>query len=207
MSKILSAEAEHRPYFTTKRMALIGVMTAVTCILGPLSIPLPFSLVPISFTNLAIYLAAYVLGMKACTISYLIYMLLGMPKGKISRILIYMLLAMVGIPVFSGFTAGVGKLAGPTGGYLVGFILMALIVGFFVDHFPGKVALHIVGMVLGLAICYIFGTVWLAGQLNMTFVAGLGVGVIPYLPGDAVKIIFTALIGPKLRREIYRLGD
>ena len=184
MSKILSAEAEHRPYFTTKRMALIGVMTAVTCILGPLSIPLPFSPVPISFTNLAIYL-------KACTISYLIYMLLG----------------MVGIPVFSGFTAGVGKLAGPTGGYLVGFILMALIVGFFVDHFPGKVALHIVGMVLGLAICYIFGTVWLAGQLNMTFVAGLGVGVIPYLPGDAVKIIFTALIGPKLRREIYRLGD
>ena len=164
MSKILSAEAEHRPYFTTKRMALIGVMTAITCILGPLSIPLPFSPVPISFTNLAIYLAAYVLGMKACTISYLIYMLLG----------------MVGIPVFSGFTAGVGKLAGPTGGYLVGFILMALIVGFFVDHFPGKVALHIVGMVLGLAICYIFGTVWLAGQLNMTFVAGL-----PHAPRSA----------------------
>ena len=182
MSKTLSAEAEHKPYFTTKRMALIGVMTAVTCILGPFSIPLPFSPVPISFTNLAIYLAAYVLGMKACTISYLIYMLLG----------------MVGVPVFSGFTAGVGKLAGPTGGYLVGF---------FVDHFPGKVALHIVGMVLGLAICYIFGTVWLAGQLNMNFVAGLGVGVIPYLPGDAVKIIFTALIGPKLRREIYRLGE
>ena len=166
MSKTLSAEAEHKPYFTTKRMALIGVMTAVTCILGPFSIPLPFSPVPISFTNLAIYLAAYVLGMKACTVSYLIYMLLG----------------MVGVPVFSGFTAGVGKLAGPTGGYLV-------------------------GMVLGLAICYIFGTVWLAGQLNMNFVAGLGVGVIPYLPGDAVKIIFTALIGPKLRREIYRLGE
>ena len=166
MSKTLSAEADHKPYFTTKRMALIGVMTAVTCILGPFSIPLPFSPVPIS-----------------------------------------MLLGMVGVPVFSGFTAGVGKLAGPTGGYLVGFILMALIVGFFVDHFPGKVALHIVGMVLGLAICYIFGTVWLAGQLNMTFVAGLGVGVIPYLPGDAVKIIFTALIGPKLRREIYRLGE
>ena len=92
MSKTLSAEAEHKPYFTTKRMALIGVMTAVTCILGPFSIPLPFSPVPISFTNLAIYLAAYVLGMKACTVSYLIYMLLG----------------MVGVPVFSGFTAGVG---------------------------------------------------------------------------------------------------
>ena len=93
MSKTLSAEAEHKPYFTTKRMALIGVMTAVTCILGPFSIPLPFSPVPISFTNLAIYLAAYVLGMKACTVSYLIYMLLG----------------MVGVPVFSGFTGRTGR--------------------------------------------------------------------------------------------------
>ena len=70
MSKTLSAEADHKPYFTTKRMALIGVMTAVTCILGPFSIPLPFSPVPISFTNLAIYLAAYVLGMKACTVAW-----------------------------------------------------------------------------------------------------------------------------------------
>ena len=173
----------------TYEMTVTALMTAVTCILAPLSIPI--GPVPISFTNLAIYLSLYLLGWKKGTISYLIYLLLG----------------LVGLPVFSGFTAGVGKLAGPTGGYLVGFILMALIVGFFVDHFPGKVALHIVGMVLGLAICYIFGTVWLAGQLNMTFVAGLGVGVIPYLPGDAVKIIFTALIGPKLRREIYRLGE
>ena len=191
MNKTVSAAADKKSFFTTKRMALIGVMTAVTCVLGPLSIPLPFSPVPISFTNLAIYLAAYVLGMKACTISYLVYMLLG----------------MVGLPVFSGFSAGVGKLAGPTGGYLIGFIFMALIVGFFVEHFPGKIGYHVLGMVLGLAVCYVFGTVWLAKQLSISFVAGLGVGVIPYLPGDAVKIIFAALIGPKLRREIYRLGE
>ena len=184
MNKTVSAAADKKSFFTTKRMALIGVMTAVTCVLGPLSIPLPF-------TNLAIYLAAYVLGMKACTISYLVYMLLG----------------MVGLPVFSGFSAGVGKLAGPTGGYLIGFIFMALIVGFFVEHFPGKIGYHVLGMVLGLAVCYVFGTVWLAKQLSISFVAGLGVGVIPYLPGDAVKIIFAALIGPKLRREIYRLGE
>lgn len=191
MNKTVSAAADKKSFFTTKRMALIGVMTAVTCVLGPLSIPLPFSPVPISFTNLAIYLAAYVLGMKACTISYLVYMLLG----------------MVGLPVFSGFSAGVGKLAGPTGGYLIGFIFMALIVGFFVENFPGKIGYHVLGMVLGLAVCYVFGTVWLAKQLGISFVAGLGVGVIPYLPGDAVKIIFAALIGPKLRREIYRLGE
>ncbi|MBP3927831.1 MAG: biotin transporter BioY, partial [Clostridium sp.] len=56
----------------------------------------------------------------------------------------------------------------------------------------------------GTAICYVFGTVWLAKQLGMTFVAGLGVGVIPYLPGDAVKILLAIMVGPKLRKEIQR---
>ena len=188
MSKTLSAEADHKPYFTTKRMALIGVMTAVTCILGPFSIPLPFSPVPISFTNLAIYLAAYVLGMKACTVSYLIYMLLG----------------MVGVPVFSGFTGGVGKLLGPTGGYLIGFIFLAAIAGFFVEKFPAKIYMHVVGMIIGMAICYIFGTAWLAGQLGMSFVAALGIGVIPYLPGDTAKIIIAIIAGPQIRKAVSR---
>ena len=178
-----------KSFFTTKRMALIGVMTAVTCVLGPLSIPLPISPVPISFTNLAIYLSLYVLGMKAGTIRYLVYLLLG----------------FAGLPVFSGFSGGVAKLAGPTGGYLVGFIFMAIVGGRVIDRFPGKYALHAVGLVIGTAICYVFGTVWLAGQLGMTFVAGLGVGVMPYLPADAAKILLALLVGPKLRKEIQRL--
>lgn len=189
MAKSMSAGAEKKAAFSTSQMALIGVMTAVTCILGPFSIPLPISPVPISFTNLAIYLALYVLGAKAGTISYLIYLLLG----------------FVGLPVFSGFTGGVAKLAGPTGGYLVGFIFMAIVAGLMIDHFPGRYVLHVLGMIAGLAICYLFGTVWLVKQLEMNFMGGLGVGVIPYLPGDAVKILFAVLVGPKLRREIRRL--
>ena len=177
-----------KSFFTTKRMALIGVMTAVTCVLGPFSIPLPISPVPISFTNLAINLSVYVLGMKAGTISYLVYLLLG----------------FAGLPVFSGFSGGVAKLAGPTGGYRVGFIFMAIVGGWFIDRFPGKYALHAIGLAIGTAICYVFGTVWLAKQLGMTFVAGLGVGVIPYLPGDAVKILLAIIVGPKLRKEIQR---
>ena len=100
-------------------MTIIALMTAVTCILGPLAIPLPFSPVPISFTNLAIYFSIFVLGTYSATVSYLVYLLIG----------------MVGLPVFSGFAGGFGKMAGPTGGYLVGFIFMALIAGFFVDRF------------------------------------------------------------------------
>lgn len=190
MDKMNSVSASRRTFFTTKNMSLIGLMTALTCVLGPLAIPLPFSPVPISFTNLAVYLAVYVLGMKAGTVSYLVYLLLG----------------MAGLPVFSGFTGGLGKLAGPTGGYLIGFIFMAMISGFAIDRFPGKKLIHAVGLVLGTGVCYLFGTIWLAQQLGVSFTAGLASGVIPYLPGDTAKILFALVIGSRLRREISHLS-
>ncbi|MCI8466260.1 MAG: biotin transporter BioY [Lachnospiraceae bacterium] len=186
MEKTASERSSKLPLIT---MALIGVMTAVTCILGPLAIPLPISPVPISFTNLAVYLTLYVLGMKAGTISYLVYLLIG----------------LVGAPVFSGFTGGPAKLVGPTGGYLVGFIFMALIAGFFIDKFPNKYYLHIIGMVLGTAVCYLFGTVWLCFQMELSFGAGLMTGVVPYLPGDAAKIIISVILGPALRHGVTQV--
>ena len=172
----------------TKQMVLIALMTAVTCVLGPLSIPLPFSPVPISLTNFAIFLAIFVLGMKSGTISFIIYLLLG----------------AIGVPVFSSFRGGLQVLAGPTGGYLIGFIFLALIMGFALDHFDRKLVPTIIGMIIGMAICYIFGTAWLAGQLGMSFVAALGVGVIPYLPGDTAKIIIAIIAGPQIRKAVSR---
>ena len=166
----------------TKQMVLIALMTAVTCVLGPLSIPLPFSPVPISLTNFAIFLAIFVLGMKSGTISFIIYLLLG----------------AVGVPVFSSFRGGFQVLAGPTGGYLIGFIFLALIMGFALDHFDRKLVPTIIGMIIGMAVCYAFGTVWLAKLLSLSFKEGLMMGVIPYLAGDAAKIIIAAIVGPKL---------
>ena len=166
----------------TKQMVLIALMTAVTCVLGPLSIPLPFSPVPISLTNFAIFLAIFVLGMKSGTISFIIYLLLG----------------AVGVPVFSSFRGGLQVLAGPTGGYLIGFIFLALIMGFALEQFDRKLVPTIIGMIIGMAVCYAFGTVWLAKLLSLSFKEGLMMGVIPYLPGDAAKIIIAAIVGPKL---------
>ena len=96
---------------STRKLVLIALMTAITCIFAPMAIPIPVSPVPISLTNLVIMISIYVLGFKDATISYIVYLLLG----------------LVGLPVFSGFTGGLGKLAGPTGGYLIGFIFLALI--------------------------------------------------------------------------------
>lgn len=166
----------------TKQMVLIALMTAVTCVLGPLSIPLPFSPIPISLTNFAIFLAIFVLGMKSGTISFIIYLLLG----------------AIGVPVFSSFRGGLQVLAGSTGGYLIGFIFLALIMGFALDHFNRKLVPTIIGMIIGMAVCYAFGTVWLAKLLSLSFKEGLMMGVIPYLAGDAAKIIIAAIVGPKL---------
>jgi biotin transport system substrate-specific component len=173
-----------------KFIALVGLMAAVTCILGPLSIPLPVSPVPISLTNLAVYLSVYVLGTKKGTISYLIYLLIG----------------LVGVPVFSSFTGGPSKLLGPTGGYLIGFIFMALLCGIFINKWPGKRILHFIGMVLGTAACYFFGTAWLAFQASMTFSAALAAGVIPFIPGDLAKIIIALLVGPEIRKRLRAAG-
>ena len=160
----------------TKTMALIGVMAAVTCILGPLSLAIPVSPVPISLTNLAVYFAIYVLGMKRGTISYCIYLLLG----------------LVGLPVFSAFTGGAGKLFGPTGGYLIGF--------------SGNIVMAVIGMVLGTAVCYVFGTAWLAFTAHMGFGAALAACVIPFIPGDLVKIIIAMIAGPIIRKQLKRAG-
>ena len=173
----------------TRQITLIGLMTAVICILGPLSIPLPFSPVPITLTNLAIFFAIYLLKIKGGTICLLVYLCLG----------------TAGLPVFSGFSGGLGKLAGPTGGYLIGFLFLALIQGFFMEHIPGQRLSSILGMIIGLAVCYTFGTVWLAGQMSLSFSAALSAGVIPYLPGDILKIIAAAIIGPKLLTTVKKI--
>ena len=167
-------------------MAIIAVMAAVISILGPLSIPI--GVVPISFTNLAIYLSLYVIGMEKGTISYIIYLLIG----------------FVGIPVFSNFTGGPSKIVGPTGGYLIGFIIMSLIAGFIIDKFIEQWYLCFVGMLLGTVVCYVIGTVWLSLVANLTIRAAISAGVIPFVPGDIIKILIAAFIGPQIRKRIMK---
>ena len=153
-------------------MALIGLMTAVICVLAPFSLNLPFSPVPISLGTLAIYFVISVLGMKSGTVSVVLYILLG----------------LVGLPVFANFSGVAGKLFGPSGGYIIGYIFMALICGWFTDKWTDKAVLRFLGMLLGTAACYLFGTAWLAYQMSLTFSQALMAGVIPFIPADLVKL-------------------
>lgn len=176
--------------YSTRQIALVGLMTAVICILGPIAVPLPFSPVPVSLTNLAIFLSLFVLGMKKGTISYVIYLLLG----------------LVGLPVFSAFTGGPGKLLGPTGGYLIGFLFMAVISGIFIDKWTNSIVVCVAGMILGSTVCYLFGTVWLSFQGHMSFSAALAAGVLPFLPGDVAKMLIAAIAGRQIRKRLRKAG-
>lgn len=168
-------------------MSMIAVMTAVTCVLAPLSIPI--GEVPISFTNLVIYFTLYLLGWKRASVSYIVYMLIG----------------MVGVPVFSGFAGGLGKLAGPTGGYIIGFLPMAVIAGLVIDHTHNRL-LQLLGMILGTAVCYALGTAWFCFSTHTGVMAALWMCVIPFIVGDLVKMVLAMTMGPMIRERLEKAG-
>ena len=168
-------------------LAMTAVMTAVTCVLAPMSIFI--GEVPITLTNLVIYFSLYLLGWKRGSASVVVYILVG----------------MVGMPVFSGFAGGLGKLVGATGGYIVGFVVMALIAGWVIDHTARRV-LHMGGMILGTLACYALGTAWYCFLTHNPLQAALWTCVIPFIPFDLAKMVAAAVLGPVLRERLVRAG-
>ena len=170
------------PIFDIKTVTRIGVVSALLCAVGPLSIPLPFTPVPISLIQLVLITSVYALGTRNAFISTIIYLFIG----------------ALGVPVFSGFGAGIGALAGPTGGYLIGFIFLVLISGYFINKRRGKI-FSFLGMVLGNAVCYAFGTLWLSLQMSLTFGQAFLIGVAPYVAFDLIKSLMCLSAGDKIR--------
>ena len=177
----------------TRDMSLIAVMAALICVAGPLS--LPIGPVPISLATFAVYLAGAVLGWKRGTLAVVVYLLIG----------------LVGVPVFSGFSGGLQKLIGVTGGYLVGYLPCALIMGLGVqDADAGKARpkwLLPLFMVIGTAVLYIIGTAWFMIQTGNTLGASMGMCVVPFLPGDVIKMIAASLLAWPIRAAISRIGQ
>lgn len=183
---------EKKETFTTVNMVMMALFAAITCVLAPLAVPI--GPVPISLTNLVIYISLYVLGWKRGTITYIVYLLVG----------------LVGLPVFSGFEGGIGKFAGPTGGYLVGFIFMSVICGIFIEKWheisPVHVTLNMLGMILGTVAAYAFGTAWFCLSTGTGVVAALSLCVFPFIIGDLIKMAIAVSVGPVIGKQMKRLG-
>ena len=133
--------------------------------------------------------------------------LLGGKRGTVS-ILVYILLGAVGLPVFSGFRGGIGILFGTTGGYIIGFIFVGLIYWGAEKLFGTKLPVRIAAMVLGLAVCYAFGTAWFmlvytrsSGAIALA--TALGWCVIPFIVPDLIKMGLAVLLSERLRKYLH----
>ena len=181
----------------TGNLVLCGVCAAITCILAPLSIPLAGG-VPVSLATFAVMLAG---------------VLLGGPLGAVSQ-LVYVLLGAVGLPVFAGWTGGLGNVLGMTGGYIVGYIPLAWLTGLIYKRFgsrekmPVRIFFMVLGMIAGNLALYILGTAWFMVVTGMTLEASLAACVIPFIPGNFIKMAAVCLIAPPvenaIRKSMYR---
>lgn len=170
---------------STKRLAFIALMAAVTGVLSQIVIPLPFTLVPINMATFGVFVAGSVLGAKDGTISLMVYVLVG----------------LIGIPVFSGFGAGPGVIVGPTGGYIIGYIAAAFAIGIIAGKSKSYTT-NIVAMVVGLFLCYALGTIWYIIVTKTDVVKAIMLCVVPFLIGDAIKITAASIVSIRVKKAM-----
>ncbi len=168
------------------RLCLIGIFTAILSVLSPFS--LPVGTVSVNAATLGLFLAAAVLGAKDGTIAVGVYLLLG----------------LIGVPVFAGFQGGVSVLAGPSGGFLLGYLPCTAISGWLILRFWRKrPLLWGLALVIGNCILYLCGAGWFCLQTKATAVAAL-IWILPFVPLDIVKIGCAVILSYPLRTYLYK---
>ena len=191
--------ASNTRYSKTAYLALCGLFAALSAICSYINIPLGFTPIPMNLATLAVFLSGGLLGKKYGPLSIGVYVLMG----------------AAGVPVFAGFQAGIGVLAGPTGGFLIGYILASFIVGLCLDKglssfgkhaasstrlsSKGHFALCIGVMAGGLLCCYALGTLWFAYITNTGIIAALVSCVLPFVLLDVVKTLVSSVLIMRLR--------
>ena len=161
---------------TTKQIVLTGMMTAVLAVLSIVTIPLPTG-VPVTLQTFAMAFCGYVLGWKLGGASSALYLILG----------------AIGVPVYAGMSGGFGALLGPAGGFIFGFIPMAMLCGAGIKKgFPGKP--FVLG-IAGLAVCHAFGVVQFSIVTGNTIPASFLAVSVPYIVKDVISVVVAEILG------------
>lgn len=174
----------------TKTIVLCAVFAALTCVFSVITVPT--GIVPITLGFLGIMLTAVILGAKKGTVSVIVFILLG----------------SIGLPVFSNFRGGVQVLFGPTGGYIWGYIPMAVVIGLFAAKLPSRKLMAMFklfcGCIVGMVVCYALGTVQFMAVQQMGLVKSLAACVIPFIPFDIIKAVIASYLGYTVRGALIR---
>ncbi|MCQ2742297.1 MAG: biotin transporter BioY [Bacilli bacterium] len=179
--------SQKAPLFSTKDIALSGLLIALIAVCSFITIPM---VVPFTLQILAIFLIIYLQG----------------PIKSLITISIYVLAGLIGCPVFAGFNGGPAYLLGPTGGFIIGFLLMPLAYLPFYLTGHKKMIHFIIAMVIGLLLLYLFGTFWFIlvykhGDASIWNV--MSITVFPFILPDVIKLVVAALLGYRIKK-IYR---
>jgi biotin transport system substrate-specific component len=170
--------------------AIMACLFAALISIGAyIAIPIPGTPVPIVLQNMFIILAGFILG----------------PWWGLASVIFYLVLGAAGMPVFSGGTGGLVKLAGPTGGYLFGFIPGIVVFGLVSGLGKRTWYFNIVAGILGMAIVYVFGVARLKTVLGVDWTKALATGLIPFIPGDIAKIVIASLLAPPILKAIHHI--
>lgn len=146
-------------------------------------IAIPIGPVPIVLQNMFVLLAGLVLG----------------PVNGLVCVTVYLIAGLAGLPVFAGATAGIGKLFGPTGGYLIGYLPAVWAAGFISEKMNHTRKGDILALIAGCLIVYGTGVPWLKIAFAMDWSKALAAGMYPFLPGDALKMAAAAVLAPRIR--------
>ena len=172
----------------TQKMTLAALMCALISVCSQIQIPLPP--VPLSLSLLAVYLAGSLLG----------------PSWSASAAGAYVLLGATGLPVYAGFAGGVSVLFGPTGGFLIGYIPCAWLCGRLVRRFGFSRRALILAMSCGTLACYLPGSLWFMLLTGTDLSGTLAVCVLPFLPGDALKVLLAAALARRMEKPLRSMG-
>ena len=172
--------------------AVMGVVSfmALTVAGAYIRIPLPFTPVPITLQTFFVLLAGALLGKKLGSMSQAGYLLIG----------------IFGVPVFTGGLYGFARLFGPTGGYLMGFVLAAYVIGKLLgkDN-EASFAKIVAAMLVGLAILFTTGTIQLSIVMHIPLQKAVALGVLPFIPGDIIKLLAAATIYQRIQKQAKQL--
>ena len=165
----------------TAKLTLCAIFAALSAILSQISIPI--GTVPINLTHISIFTAAGLLGWKYGTFSQLTFVAMG----------------AIGLPVFSGFSGGLGKIVGPTGGFIVGYIACALVTAVIINRFGSKLTTLVLAMTAGWLVTYTIGSIWFMIVMQSNLATALMTCVVPFLIGDVIKTAVSAILINRLR--------
>lgn len=170
---------------SVRKISYVSLFAALTAIGGFISIPIPFSPIPLTLQTTFTSMAGFVLGSRYGALSQLVYLLLG----------------AIGLPIFSNRTGGLSTLSGPTAGFLWGFIISAFIVGLIREKYQiNNPILIFFVQLIGLIVTYILGVIGLMLILNITFTQSFMVGVAPFIVLDLIKLGVATLLILRLQK-------